>query len=105
MSIPHDVDLMGAAIQVHRSYDWFQGHWRQLVKAEGFPPPFVGGRPGSRPWWRAAAIEAWKARRSGLAAPEAFDLAASRRHANDATPRPLARERVSHLLSVSGGGP
>jgi hypothetical protein len=98
-----DVDLMGAAQLLHRSYDWTQRNWRGLVKDSGFPRPFVGGGPGGNPWWRAAAIEAWKDRQSGLntVAPVEPTLPPT---ANDPRPRPIRPgNRVANLLAAAGG--
>lgn len=57
-----DLDLNAAAALLHRSYSWFQRHWRSLrhpVTGAPFPQPFVGGERGGRPWWRRAQVEAW----------------------------------------------
>jgi hypothetical protein len=106
----YDVNLAGAAAELHRSYDWMQKHWRRLVRDEGFPMPFVGGEVGARPWWRVAAIVAWKDQRSGLAPSERTSANIAQpqdldpRTANDPTPQPVApRAGAARLLAAAGG--
>jgi len=101
-----DVDLLGAAEMLHYRYDWMQKNWRRLMAEEEFPPPFRGNRPRGRPWWRAAAIEAWKDQRSGLPSPlrgARQDVGDGPRPANDPVHRPMApKGRVSALLAAAG---
>lgn len=98
-----DVDLVGAAQLVHRSYEWFRRNWRDLVRDEGFPSPFVGGQPHVRPWWRAKAIEAWKDARSGMAMPTSAPNDAPPPPANDPVRRPVRPGgRASKLLATAG---
>jgi hypothetical protein len=100
-----DVDLVGAAALLHHKYEWFRRSWRNMVREQDFPRPFVGGHPGGRPWWRAAAIEAWKDRQSG--APVAHAPADTDRSwsppANDPRPRPIKPgNRTAKLLATAG---
>lgn len=115
-----DVDIAGAAALVHRAAGTFTKTWRRMRREEGFPSPFVGDRPGGRPWWRVADIEAWKARRAaaGQPAPRATagDSPAQRRNAGtDPIPVPetpandpvaharASGNRVAQLLAAAGG--
>lgn len=105
----HDVDLSAAAALIHRKYDWMQKNWRRLVADEGFPRPFIGGRPGGRPWWRAAAIEAWKDRQGqaqtdvNLAQPDPAATPGPST-ANDPAPRrPAPASLASRLVAAAGG--
>lgn len=97
-----DVDLHGAAALLHRSYHSVQKTWRKLP---GFPPPFIGGGKGERPWWVAEDIEAykrgrrWPAAGEGQAAP-APDAAPI---ANDPTPRRVRTDPVNRLRAAAGG--
>jgi hypothetical protein len=103
-----DVDLAGAAALMHRSYDWFSRHWRELRDREGFPSPFVGDVPGGRPWWRRAAIDAWIDRQSGAPVPATSGDFTQRNGpiwaANDPVPIPTPPGgRVAKLLAAAGG--
>ena len=62
---PEVVGLAGAAALVGYSYHHLQRHWRELVKTEGFPLPYMGRGKGQHQRWLTASIEAWKAARSG----------------------------------------
>lgn len=112
MTLPADADLRLAAVLVHRSYSWLQRNWRTLTNAAGqpFPAPYIGGQPGQRPWWRTAAIEAWKdgAAPAVQAAPgpaeTAWDQPQRQRPAapaNDA--RPAGRGRLADRLLAHAG--
>jgi len=98
-----DLDLHGVAALLHRSYAWVQRNWRDL---DGFPPPFVGGQPGGRPWWRAVDIEAYKAGQRWPSTPTTVDNLAQREPrpavANDPKPHPPAHG-VAALLRAAGG--
>lgn len=106
-----DVDLAQAAALIHRSYSFLQRRWRTLVhdaSGQPFPRPFIGGEPGGRPWWRAEAIEAWKAGAASVAAgtswdnPQRDDGGADAQPAND--PRPLPRSDLASALLAHAGG-
>lgn len=72
-------------------YDWFRKTWPALVKAEGFPPPFLGRR------WDAAAVAAWRARRSD---PRAWRGAETASAAGSHAPSPRAVERARAALEA-----
>lgn len=96
-----DIDLVGLAAELHRSLDWTQRHWRELVADKGMPPPFIGGGLGSRPWWSRAAVLAWKQGRVEVGGGSAQPAA---RPANDPMPARVAPgDRAAALLAAAGG--
>ena len=104
------LDLARLAARLDLSYDTVQGGWRAWVLDEGFPPPFLGAGRGQRPRWLAPAIDAWLARRSGLAGASACltpSDAAQRdtlaHPANDPLPTG-PKGRAAKLLAAAGGG-
>jgi hypothetical protein len=89
-----DVDLHTAAAILHRSFWWLQRNWRTLehpASGELFPRPFVGGERGQRPWWRRAAIEAWKDGAAAPGNPGSTSPPTDPSPANDPTPRRTSR--------------
>lgn len=99
-----DVDLVGAAAMMRRSYSWFQKHWRDLrhpATGEAFPQPYVGAEKGGRPWWKATLIEAWQLG-SACPAGEGAEGSTQRAPANDAAPQPKSTD-VSALVAAAGG--
>lgn len=105
--MPDVLDLALLAVKLNLSYDTVQGGWRAWVRDEGFPTPFLGARRGQRPRWLASAIDAWLARRSGLAAPSTDIDGAQRRAAITPANDPLPtgpRGRAAKLLAAAGGG-
>jgi hypothetical protein len=96
---PDVLSLSGVAAELGVSYDWLQRHWRTLP---GFPPPYLGGRPGERPrWWRQA-IADFKAGRFFLPAdPVAVAPSAAFPAANDTAPR-RADPDVDAVLAAMG---
>lgn len=106
--MPDEVDLQGAAYLLHRSYAWFRENWRELVRDQNFPRPFIGEEKHGRPRWRTAAIERWKDWKSGLIdldlaqRPEA--QVAAPRIANDPAAQPIRPAgRVAALVAAAGG--
>lgn len=104
-----DVDLMGAAALIGRSYSYLQENWRTMVREEHFPLPYIGGQKGSRPRWRVAAIERWKDYKSGLIEldmPQRCDSAepAIPRPSNDPAPVQAApHSRAARARAMAGG--
>jgi hypothetical protein len=106
-----DYDIAAAAAALHRSKDWLQRNWRGLP---GFPPPFVGGEKGGRPWWRAADVEAWKGGKrwddQGRAASSSEALGQLESPTNvvtlrpDNDPIPAPRGSVASRLIAAAGG-
>ncbi len=93
---PKEVGLAGASALVGYSYDHLQRNWRAMAKAEGFPPPYIGRGKGQHPRWLTAAIEAWKAKRSGDAG--AFSNV---QLAQPDTPKPAANDARAEVFSAA----
>jgi hypothetical protein len=99
-----DVDLRTVAVLVHRSYSWLGRNWRTYRHpgtGELFPRPFVGAELGQRPWWRRAAIEAWKDGASASGNPGSTAPPTDPPPANDPTPRQY-NSRVDALRAAAG---